>query len=228
MAKNTGLRKLLSVFVLVSFPALLVYKAVPMLQNSLGTPPSDARILETDFAESLRFSTGEANQGSHKHASVGYNYLLNISFDYDLQSNSDGSPPHAKQFENVSFSLRWDRLVVFIGVAGLLLLVINLTPELSLRRAVGIGEISDEPRRTDKKKKRKELEKPSVVTFPWLLKHISAGQWLGAVFAALVILVTVFVFGLKASQWSFVQEIFELNQDSQTVSEPEEPTSESP
>ena len=194
----------------------------------MGRPPSDARILTTDFAESLRFSTGEANQGSHNHASVGYNYLLNISFDYDLQSNSDGSPPHAKQFENVSFSLRWDRLVVVIGVAVLLLLVINLTPELSLRRAVGIREISDEPRRTDEKKKRKELEMPPVVNLPWLAKHVSAKQWIRAAAAAIAALIAAFLLGITASQWSFVQEIFELNQEPQEVIQPEDSTPDTP
>ena len=71
-----------------------------------------------------------------------------------------------------------------------------------------LGAPEDKP--AVKKKKRKELEMPLVVTLPWLAKHVSARQWFGAVLTALAILVTIFVFGLKASQWSFVQEMFEF------------------
>lgn len=76
------------------------------------------------------------------------------------------------------------------------------------------------------KKKPKELEMPSVVTLPWLFKHVSAKQWFGAVAAALVALTAVFFFGVKASQWSFVQEMLGLNQEPQEVTEQESTKSE--
>ncbi len=101
--------------------------------------------------------------------------------------------------------------------------------ETATREKLGnpsLGAPEDKP--AVKKKKPKELEMPSVVTLPWLVKHVSAKQWFGAAAVVLGALIAVFMFGIKASQWSFVQEMFGLNKEPQEVIQPEDTKPETP
>lgn len=52
-----------------------------------------------------------------------------------------------------------------------------------------------------------ELEMPSTVTIPWLLKHVPVPLW----FAVAGVLLAVFVAGIQASEISLVREIFKLS-----------------